>query len=225
MKSLKSILEASVLADIDNQLKAGDEIIRKQIKDFIKHNYDITERLTISDNPNKDGKYEVSVTGNAVFINRRIASLTNGYFIFTKVDGNFSCSDCSNLTSLEGAPEKVGGYFYCPGCQSLKSLEGAPKEVGKDFYCYSCKSLISLEGAPEKVGGNFNCGFCDSLITLKGVPKKVGGNFNCDFCDSLESLKDAPKNVGGYFNCCDCKVKFTKDDVEKVSNIKREIIC
>ena len=98
---------------------------------------------------------------------------------------------------------KVGGYFCCINCNSLKSLKGAPKEVGGNFYGYSCKSLESLEGAPEKVGGNFECWANKSLESLEGAPKEIGGNFYC----------------------YGCKVEFTENDVKKVSNVKRIIIC
>ena len=123
---------------------------------------------------------------------------------FGKVGGNFSCEDCSSLTSLEGAPEKVGGIFYCYNCSALTSLEGAPEKVGGNFYCYDCSSLTSLEGAPEKVGGSFYCRECSALTSLKGAPKEVGGNFSCSACSSLTSLKGAPEKVGGSFYCSDC---------------------
>ena len=43
-----------------------------------------------------------------------------------KVSGDFECSHCYSLASLEGAPQEVGGYFDCNDCTSLTSLEGAP---------------------------------------------------------------------------------------------------
>ena len=51
--------------------------------------------------------------------------------------------------------KKVGGDFYCSNCTSLTSLEGVPQEVGRNFYCRNCPSLTSLEGAPKKIGGKF----------------------------------------------------------------------
>ncbi len=52
---------------------------------------------------------------------------------------------------------------------------------------------------------------------------KVKGSFNCSG-NELTSLKGAPKEVGSNFQCNSNKVKFTKDDVRKVSNVKIEII-
>ena len=67
--------------------------------------------------------------------------VADGHFCFIDKNGNeaknviikndFSCSDCTSLTSLEGAPKEVGKDFYCSGCTSLTSLEGAPKELLK----------------------------------------------------------------------------------------------
>ena len=48
----------------------------------------------------------------------------------------------------------------------------------------------------------------------------IKGDFICAACDSLTSLKGAPKEVGGNFSCGRCKVKFTEEDVKKVSNVK-----
>ena len=84
--------------------------------------------------------------------------LVNGKlpFKFGRVDGDFSCADCTSLTSLEGVPQKVGENFNCSKCPSLTSLEGAPQKVGGDFYCSNCPSLTSHEGVPKlKKGRKF----------------------------------------------------------------------
>ena len=91
--------------------------------------------------------------------------VADGHFCFIDKNGNeaknviiknnFSCSNCTSLTSLNGAPQKVGRDFVCSSCTSLTSLEGAPKEVSGDFSCSYCTSLTSLEGAPQKVRKDF----------------------------------------------------------------------
>ena len=207
----------------DGLVEKPDKIIKDEIKSFLKENY--KGSIKISKEPNKDGKYEVSSTSDIVVINRNINSLTNGMFIWTTVGGYFSCSFCFKLESLEGAPKKVGGDFYCSFNKSLKSLENSPKEVGGNFYCSRCPDLTSLEGAPKKVGGDFHCYGCSSLKSLEGAPKVIDGNFDCSDCPSLNSLEGAPKEVGRDFYCHNCKVKFTKDDVKKVSNVKGKIKC
>ena len=42
----------------------------------------------------------------------------------------------------------------------------------------------------------------------------------CWNCRSLTSLEGAPKKVGGDFDCSKCKVKFSEEDVVKISNVK-----
>ena len=95
--------------------------------------------------------------------------------------------------------------------------------VDKDFRCAFCDLLTSLEGSPKNVGGTFDCIYCNSLTSLKGSPEKVGGHFYCYNCKSLKSLEGAPKEVGGDFNCNDNDMKFTKNDIKKVSNVKGKI--
>ena len=239
MKSLReSLLD-------DDLIDKTDKMIKDEIKSFLKENYNGV--VKISKKPNADGKYEVSSTKKITVKNRNITSLTNGMFVWTVVRGTFGCDSCYSLTSLEGAPKEVGEHFYCDNCYSLKSLEGAPEKVGGSFSCYGCNSLTSLEGAPKEAGeafhcsgckslktlkgapqminGGFSCHTCNSLTSLEGAPEKVGGNFGCDSCNSLTSLEGAPKEVGGRFYCNNCAGKFTEDDVKKISNVKKDIIC
>ena len=119
----------------DDLVTKTDEMIKDEIKVFLKENFKGASLCKISRTPNSDGKYEVSSTKDIEVKNYNITSLTNGMFIWTY----------------------VGGYFNCPMCNYLKSLEGAPKKVDYNFNCSHCIVLESLEGAPEKVGGDFNC--------------------------------------------------------------------
>ena len=198
MKNLKEYIIEGIF---DTDEDTIDESIKDQIKRFLEDNFREASSCKISDKPNADGKYEVSSLRDVVVKNKKITSLTNGLFIWTEVGGDFDCSYCNSLTSLEGAPKKVGGFFDCRYCDLLKSLKGSPKEVKKDFYCGGCNSLTSLEGAP----------------------KKVGGDFRCSGCYSLKSLKGAPKEVGGTFSCVNCHIVFTTDDVKKVSKVRGNI--
>lgn len=175
---------------------------RETIVNFLKENY--TGDFNISNQPNKDGKFEVSSEGDVKlikFTNHKLKYLTNDLFEFTVIKGNFECD-------------------YC---KSLKTLEGAPKIVNKDFNCSYCPSLESLNGAPEEVGMSFSCNNCRLLKSLEGAPKEVGKNFNCYKCINLSSLKDAPKNVGGDFRCKNCAINFTEEEVKKYSNVKGNI--
>ena len=220
MLNMKTLRESLLDDDlIDNT----DNLIRDEIGAFLKANY--KGSIKISKEPNADGKYEVSSSTNIEVKNKNIISLTNGMFIWETVGGYFRVASCNSLKLLDGSPKKVGGDFSCIGCRSLKTLKGAPKEVSGDFNCRGCDALKSLEGAPEKVGGDFYCSYCDSLTSLEGAPEKVGGTFDCSYCKSLKSLEGAPEEVRRDFDCRGCAIKFTEDDVKKISNVKGEIKC
>ena len=125
----------------------------------------------------------VNVEGNVDFRSSKILDFMG--IKFGKVTGHFSCYNCTDLTSLEGAPHTVGGDFTCSGCTRLASLKGAPQAVSVDFYCYDCTSLTSLKGAPSSIGGNFSCNGCTSLTSLEHAPQTVGRGFYCDNCPKL----------------------------------------
>ena len=216
MKTLKE----SILSDMDDVISSGDEVIKDNIKQWLKENLiEGASKCEISKKPNKDGLYEVSTSGNIKF-KTSISTLTNNSFIWTKVINNFYCWNCPKLTSLKGAPNSVGGSFICDMCDKLTSLEGAPEIVGGSFICSDCPNLTSLEGAPEIVGKYFSCNKCPKLTSLKGAPKEVGYDFNCDMCVNLVSLEGAPEIVGKYFICKDCGKQFTEQEVRKLCKVQ-----
>lgn len=47
---------------------------------------------------------------------------------------DFTCSNCTSLTSLKGAPKEVGQRFYCNNCTSLKSLDDISTHVKGKVY-------------------------------------------------------------------------------------------
>ena len=207
MKSLKFHFE-SLLDDEDIFYGANSD--KKVIERWIRDNYRICDKLTISDD------FVVYCKGHVFVNNKSITSLTNGLFRWGNVEGNFTCG-YTQITSLEGAPKEVGKNFDCSGCNNLKTLGGAPEKVGGDFWCNACGGLETLEGAPEKVGGEFECSGCNNLKTLEGAPKKIGGYFCCSYCKNITSLKGAPEKVGGGFYCKKCeKLTSLKGAPEKV---------
>ena len=159
MKSIKNYIETSLNESLldDDDLFLDPENDKNVIEEWIKNNYKITGKLTISDD------FVVDCVGLVEVKNENIESLTNGLFRWGKVGGSFYCSYCNNLMSLEGSPERVGGDFNCTYCGKLKSLEGSPKEVDGDFWCGYCTELKSLEGTPEKVGGGLYCFGCKNI--------------------------------------------------------------
>ena len=145
MKDLKDILlEASILdnaiseaslLDIDDTLSVTDDDLRKDaIKKFLKEYYDVTAPgAKISAAPNKDDKFDVSAKGLVrIKYDKKndLTSLTNGDFVWTKVDRGFDISYMSNLETLEGMPREIGGSLYMHSCPKLKSLDGFPEKVG-----------------------------------------------------------------------------------------------
>ena len=206
MKSLKFHFE-SLLDDDDDFYGAID---KKMVESWIRDNYRIYGNLSISDD------LIVDCGGRVIVKNGHITSLTNGLFHWGKVGGIFACSNCRNLTSLEGAPKVVGDNFSCHHCDNLKSLKGSPEITRGGFLCHQCKSLIDLNGAPKRVFGGFNCDKCENLKSLKGAPKEVGGSFWCDHCGKLETLEGAPEWVGGSFYCEGCpNLKISASDRKK----------
>ena len=163
-------LQESLLDDEDKLL--DDTGTKTLIKKFIKDHYRTTKPVKIS----KD--FIVDCDGE-VFFNDFTDKLTNGLFKWGKVAKGFFCTDCLELTSLEGGPEEVGGN-YNVAATCITSLEGAPKKVGGYFDC-SYNGIISLEGAPKEVGENFDCSGCKGKFTEADVKKysKVKGKIYC----------------------------------------------
>lgn len=121
------------------------------------------------------------------------------------IEGDFDCSWCEDLISLEGSPREVYGDFECEGCDNLTSLEGAPYFVSGHFDCASCYNLKTLAGAPEFIGRafpnygehpSFSCRNCNNLVSLKGGPRDVRGDFECYNCKKLTSLEGIPEVSG-----------------------------
>ena len=142
-KKMKSLKE-SLLDDFDT---LGNNINPVQeIKNFIFQNYilhkDIDKIIKISNKPNKDGLYEVTLLDAlaASDWNHQIEYLTNGLFIFAK-------------------SKSAKSSFQLFNCSKLKSIEGCPKEIGADFLLYNCPLLTKWKDIekdfPKKIGGNF----------------------------------------------------------------------
>ena len=131
MKSLKEYINEGLLDHVKNK-EVNHEVV---VDEFLKANYNINGSYIIK--KTKKG-FIVDVKGDVEVKNINITSLTNEFFEFGKVSGNFDCYGCKLLISLEGAPKKVGRSFYCTGCESLKTLECAPKKVGLIFHCNHC---------------------------------------------------------------------------------------
>ena len=72
------------------------------------------------------------IKGDLKINNKDITKLPD--FSNTIIKGNFHCSECTSLKTLEGATQQCK-TFYCYNCTSLKTLEGAPQQNNKkDIY-------------------------------------------------------------------------------------------
>ena len=170
MKSLKDFIIESFF-DIDDNINEFDKTLAvEEIKNFIGKNY-LLKSYAISKKPNNKGKYIVDCQHHVKVLNRDMDKLTNDLFIWGKVGGDFECSWCTNLVSLEGAPQEVGRDFDCSDCSSLKTLEGSPKKVKGYFFCSYCRSLKSLQGIPQEIGEDFECFDSGKRFTRTEVEK------------------------------------------------------
>ena len=171
-----SLKEALVRKNRDNNMS---ELVYSEVIDFLKQNYKFKFPHGYRNEIEKYIKFQdgiIDVLCDIEVSNKTITSLSNNLFKFNTITGSFSCSECDNLTSLEGAPKEVREYFSCNDCANLKSLEGAPEQTGS-FSCNDCENLKSLEGAPVKVDGSFSCNGCHKLKSLEGAPKEVHKHF------------------------------------------------
>ena len=86
-----------------------------------------------------ESEYIYITDGNVINSKKSIVisdtDLVNGKlpFKFGRVDGDFSCADCTSLTSLEGVPQKVGWDFWCSNCPSLTSHVKVFLKKGRKF--------------------------------------------------------------------------------------------
>ena len=187
--------------------------IDKQIKEVGYKNS--RNNLSVEKINNLKYKFVVSKSGDVNCFKSDLTSLNGAP---EKVRGSFNCN-CNNLTSLKGAPKEVYLSFHC-NQNDLTSLNGGPKEVGGNFSC-THNNLTSIKGAPEKVGGHFDCSI--NLITsLNGGPKEVGGGFYC-IGNNLTSLSGGPEKVGGQFDCS-ANSYLSKEEIIKYSKTHPDIL-
>lgn len=99
------------------------------IEDWINSQTTIIGSYTI----NKDETIDVN---GSIWLNDNKIKTMPEYIKFGKIDGNFNCSGCENLESLEGAPEKVDGHFVCYGTRlSKEDVRNVAKQVKGNVYC------------------------------------------------------------------------------------------
>ena len=107
------------------------------------------------------------------------------------------------------------------------------KDEIKAFLIENYKGLMKISRNPNadgkyEVSSSSNIGVKNKNITslTNGVFiwTAVNGSFEVLDCKSLKSLEGAPEEVRRDFDCRGCAIKFTEDDIKKISNVKGEII-
>ena len=180
--------------DIDAMLRTDfdEEAQINAVKQFISENYSMVWMKVDTELIITKGKDKLLVrtrSGKTTVIvkNKKLKSLTNGMFEWESC-GNFSCIQCEELESLEGAPKKCID-FLCNKCSRLKNLIGAPEKC-KLFDCTSCKALESLEGAPKECD-EFVCNYCYKITSFKHSPE-ICRRFNAEDTqtENLEGLSN-----------------------------------
>lgn len=214
MKTIYNIYEG-ILGDIEDRLESSNDI-KAVIEEFIDNLYDCS--YTISNKPNKDGKYEVSSNGDVKIKkgpgSHGVKSLTNGLFVWSTVQGDFRISLMQKLESLDGCPKKVQGTFDIRWT-NIKSLKGCPEYVGGKLMFSYCNYLETMEYAPNYVGEYICIDSCKTLKSLKGLPDKINGDLYFDDCPNIKSLDGIPSIIKGNLFCKRCGEKFMKRDIKK----------
>lgn len=232
MKDLKTIICESLLDDEEEIGKNVEINIKTKIKQFLKDNY--KGRCKISKTPDSDGKYIVDCEGDLICRNKVHDSITNDFFKFGVIKGDFIFKGTSKITSLEGGPIEVGNRCWYHNV-NVETLEGAPKIV-KYFECIS-ENLISLNGCPEHLIGFsisspklaslknsprtvevYICQDCIKLKNFEGMPNTVTDLY-CQHCLGLESFEGCPNELN-ILAMDDC-YQFSKKDITKVHFPKR----
>ena len=66
------------------------------------------------------------------------------YVKFGEINGNFKCINCK-ISSMEGFPRKVDGDFICSNCKNITSVEEMPKYVNGNCSISNCGRIFSEE--------------------------------------------------------------------------------
>lgn len=107
MRSLNECIIESLLDDEDEVFDGAKEGVISIIKDFLETNYKIDGSYTIKE---KGNEFIVNVKGNVVVKNENITALTNEFFEFGEVSGDFDCRDCG-IKYTEGDVKKYTKVF------------------------------------------------------------------------------------------------------------------
>lgn len=165
----------SILDDIEDQINDFSIVDKLEITKWLKANVKSIEKNRL--------KFDSSTTPTTVNYDgdiefkTHISSLTNEFFQWGEVDGNFFCCDCLNLKTLEGAAENISGNYYCVNCRSL-SLDNVSEKIReKVVFFEKCEKNNKedkaindlLQKSYEKINDKYNCVTPEFLEKVKDV--------------------------------------------------------
>ena len=143
---------------------------------------------------------------------------------------------CESLNEMN-FQKKMNNPLSAMGVGQIHIITQWLNEMGVGNYTINDNLTIDVKGDvnlnnrdltkfPEfirfnKVSGDFWCSG-NNLVSLEGCPSSVSGDFWCSG-NNLVSLEGCPSSVGGDFGCSNNKVKFTKEDVNRLCDVKGEI--
>ena len=192
-----------------NEVKASMVTSKAQVKNFIEEYFE-GAKYEISNRPNKNGFYEVKLSGRYIVFKGYF--LQDGYQPASITDDQFVITDinCTTFTigsddgryriyGIKGLPDKLNCNLEINHAY-IKNLEDLPHEVQSLYLEYNHWDLVDLTGLNKCNIKNdlYIAGNC--ITSIAGLPEKVNGKFTLDFNTQLD-LKGQeqylPKYVGG----------------------------
>ena len=175
------------ILDVEGVLNNNDDL-KSVVQKFLTKNYKFDGVYTIKYDK-KTKKHIVNTRKNIFVKNTDITSLTNGLFAFGKCKG-FNCSECKNLTSLEGAPQDCE-TFICNNCKKLESLEGVKTDIVycKDTGRYFLPSYVKHVTGASKMISNSSLGTMEYNLKNIDINHKYNPNTKLASVEDYERMK------------------------------------
>lgn len=214
-------LHESILADIDDTLKQGDDDVAKvhiynllaneewfEIGFLSSRSYDSIKKKVILKKKGK--KWFVDVEGS-ITCHCPEGYITDGSFEFDRISGDFKIfskqhSGICNCKSLKYGPKTVGNNLRIMDCPELKNLKYCPETV-RDTISIGYTGIETLKYFPEysafvEIIGNKNLKNIDSTnnVNIKEGVRIINNGFESTMKD-IESCKWKIVSKNPYFLC------------------------
>lgn len=141
---------------------------------------------------------------------------------------NFNVNACLSLLTISvGSLASLSGDFSCSGCTSLTTLDLPNVTHVGQIEFDSCPALTSVNlSSLASISASLQFPNDTSLDTLS-LPAltSVGGNFDCNNCPSLPSLSvPSLTSIGGFLNVSGCS-SMTSMSFNSITSIVSDITC